>query len=128
MSSERRTLWFSTVSIILVLWGLVFAFFGLGILPIHDKDVLLAWESAIYGAIMMGWGLTLFIVGRIAFRKNDPELMRALLYGLVVWLVVEGVFSAYLGVWFNVGVDIAVLALFGFPLIGTLRTQRQDKA
>jgi len=64
----------------------------------------------------MGWGTTLLGVGRLAFRRNDPDLMRALLYGLVVWLVVEAGFSVYFSVWFNVGVDIAVLALFGIPL------------
>ena len=50
--------------------------------------------------------------------------MRALLYGIILWLLVEGLFSAYLGVWFNVGVDIAVLALFSYPLVRALRAQR----
>ena len=73
---------------------------------------------------MMGWGLTLLLVGRIAFRKNDPELMKALLLGLALWLIMEGLFSAYLGIWFNVGVDIAVLVLFSFPLLKTIRKQK----
>ena len=123
MSTKHLMLWFSVVSTILVLWGLIFAFFGLGILPVKNKDILLAWESAIYGAIMIGWGVTLFLTGRIAFRRNDPELIRALLYGIILWLVIEGLFSAYLGVWFNVGVDIAVLALFSYPLVQVLRAQ-----
>ncbi len=70
---------------------------------------------------MMGWGVTLFFVGRVAFRKNDPDLMRALLYGLVIWLIVEAAFSIYFGVFFNVGVDVAVLALFSIPLIKGIR-------
>jgi len=70
---------------------------------------------------MMGWGTTLFFIGRLAFQRNDPELMKTLLYGLIVWLVVEALFSAYLGVWFNVGVDIGVLALFSIPLITSIR-------
>ncbi len=37
---------------------------------------------------MMGWGTTLFFVGRLAFRRNDPDLLKTLLYGLAVWLVV----------------------------------------
>jgi hypothetical protein len=115
--------WFSTVSIILVLFGLLYTFFGLGILPVERK-VLLQWESALYGAIMIGWGTTLFFVGRFAFQRNDPELMKLLLYGIAVWLVVEGLFSAYLGVWFNVGVDIGVLALFGIPLIRSIRNKK----
>lgn len=113
-------IWFSTVSIILVLFGILFAFWGLAILPVQ-RDVLLQWESALYGVIMMGWGTTLFLVGRLAFQRNDPELMKTLLYGLTVWLVGEALFSAYLGVWFNVGVDTGVLALFSIPLIGSIR-------
>ena len=120
MKSNRMVVWFSTVSIILVLFGVLFAFLGLGILPV-DRDVLLQWESALYGAIMMGWGITLFFVGRLALQRNDSELMKALLYGLTVWLAIEALFSAYLGVWFNVGVDIGVLVLFSIPLIASLR-------
>jgi hypothetical protein len=120
MKSNRMVVWFSTVSIILVLFGVLFAFLGLGILPVQ-RDVLLQWESALYGAIMMGWGITLFFVGRLALQRNDRELMKALQYGLTVWLVVEALFSAYLRVWFNVGVDIGVLALFSIPLFRSLR-------
>ncbi len=124
MTVEKKIIankvWFSIVSLLLILAGIVFAFLGLGILPVQ-RDVLLRWESAIYGALMMGWGTTLFFVGRLAFQRNDPDLMKTLLYGLTVWLVVEALFSAYLGVWFNVGVDVAVLALFSIPLIKSIR-------
>jgi hypothetical protein len=112
--------WFCTIACILVLAGIVFAFFGLGILPVQ-RNVLLSWESAIYGAIMMGWGTTLFFLGRIAFRRNDAELMVIMLYGLFIWLVIEALFSAYLGVWFNVGVDIGVFLLFSIPLLSGIR-------
>ena len=116
MNPRRMLAWFSTVSIILILFGILYAFWGLGTLPVQ-RDVLLQWESALYGAIMMGWGTTLFFVGRLAFQRNDADLMRMLLYGITIWLIVEALFSAYLGVWFNVGVDIGVLALFSIPLI-----------
>jgi hypothetical protein len=124
MSSKRALFWFSAVSVILVLWGVVFAFFGLGVLPV-DRDVLLSWESAIYGAIMMGWGTTLFLVGRVALRRNDPELTKPLLLGIAVWLLVEAAFSARFGVWFNVGVDAGVLALFSVPLVASMRAARR---
>ena len=113
--------WFSIVSLLLILTGIVFAFLGLGILPVQ-RDVLLQWESAIYGAIIMGWGTTLFLVGRLAFRRNDRDLLKTLLHGLAVWLVLEALFSAYFDVWFNVGVDATVLALFSIPLIKSIRT------
>ncbi len=123
MNSKYLATWFSIISSILVLWGIAFAFFGLGILPVA-KDVLLTWESALYGAIMMGWGVTLFLIGRIAFRRNDRELMKVILYGLATWLVVKGLFSVYLHVWFNVGVDIGVLLLFSFPLIKIINSEK----
>lgn len=120
MNSTRWLLVFTVVSVILVLCGVAFAFFGLGILPV-DPGVLLRWESAIYGAIMMGWGTTLFLVGRTALRRKDVELTRSLLPGLAVWLLVEAAFSAHFGVWFNVGVDVCVLALFSLPLVASMR-------
>lgn len=70
---------------------------------------------------MIGWRVTLFLVGRITFHRKDNELIKALLFGLFAWLIVEALFSAILGVWFNVGVDIAVLSLFSFPLIKALK-------
>lgn len=114
-------IWFSVISAILVLAGVVFAFFGLRILPV-DRETLLPWQSAIYGAIMMGWGVTLFLAGRLAFRRNDVDLMRIIVVGIFVWLLVEALFSVYFGVWFNVGVDAAVLVLFSFPLIKRIRS------
>jgi hypothetical protein len=54
--------------------------------------------------------------------------MIAMLCGLFVWLVVEAFFSLYLGVFFNVGVDVAVLALFSIPLITGIRRIRKTTA
>ena len=119
--------WFSTVSVILVLWGIVFAFFGLGILPV-ERNVLLPWVSALYGAIMMGWGTTLFFLGRVALRRQDASLIQPLLLGIVVWLAVEAVFSARYGVWFNVAVCAGVLALFTVPLVATMRATDSNRA
>ena len=86
-----------------------------------NREVLLDWESDLYGAIMIGWGTTLFLVGRIAFRRSDKELLKALFYGIVLWLIVEAAFSFYLGVYFNVGVDVGVGILFAFPIIKAIR-------
>jgi hypothetical protein len=122
MSGKTLLSWFSVISVILILWGVVFAVFGLGVLPVIHGAVLLRWESALYGAIMIGWGTTLFLAGRVALRRGDRDLAKALLLGIVVWLVIEAAFSARLGVWFNVGVDAVVLALFAVPLIAALRS------
>ena len=121
MNSRKSAVSFRAVTIILILFGLLYFFFGLRIfsdnVALIPRDVLLSWESALYGAIMLGWGVTLLLVGRVAFRRDDRELKRALLVGLAVWLAVEAAASAWFGVWFNVGVDVVVLVLFGIPLL-----------
>jgi MFS family permease len=121
MNKQQLALWFKVVAIILIGFGLLYFFFGLKIFsnvaPLIPSDVLLDWESALYGAIMLGWGVSLFLLGRIAFKRDDRELKRVLLIGLAVWLAFEAAASAWLGVWFNVGVDVAVAALFAVPLL-----------
>jgi hypothetical protein len=44
-----------------------------------------------------------------------------------VWLLVEALFSARLGVWFNVGVDVGVLLLFSVPLIASMRSANMGR-
>lgn len=126
MSPKGWQQWFSTICVILVLWGVVFTVFGLAVLPVR-RDVLLQWETALYGAIMIGWGATLLLVGRVAIRRHDAELARGLLPGIVIWLLVEAVYSARLGVWFNIGVDAVVLVLLAAPLIATVRASRDRR-
>jgi hypothetical protein len=74
MSKQRFARWFRVVSVILVLFGVFYVFFGLKTLPV-SRAVLLDWESALHGAIMMGWGGTLLLVGRVAFRQDSRELL-----------------------------------------------------
>ncbi len=126
MDNNKLRIWFSVVSLILILFGILYCIAGLKILPVN-REVLLDWESDIYGAIMIGWGTTLFLVGRIAFRRSDKELLKILLYGIVLWLIVEAAFSFYLGVYFNVGVDIGVGILFAFPIVKAMRQLKKEK-
>jgi len=121
MNKKWPITWFSVISVILFLIGILFAFFGLGVLPVINRGVLLSWESALYGSVLIGWGITLLLVGRTAFRNKDRELLKGILIGIAVWLVIEAAFSAYLGVWFNVGVDAAVLILFSIPIIKAIK-------
>jgi hypothetical protein len=120
MSTPGYKNWFLIVSIVLILFGLLYCFVGLKILPV-SRNVLTDWESAIYGSIMIGWGTTLFLLGRLAFKRQDTELLRILLYGIILWLLFEATFSLYFGVYFNVGVDIAVAILFVIPIIKSIR-------
>ena len=119
--SKRLNLpiWFSVVSGILILAGIVFTCFGFTFFPssILPRASLLPWVSGIYGSVLIGWGVTLLLVGRIAFRTGDRSLFFALAIGIALWLVVEAIVSVSTGVLFNAGVDVAVAFLLLVPLL-----------
>lgn len=121
MDKKQLLPWFQIVTVILILFGFVYAFIGLNFfsqdVPLIPGYVILPWESALYGSIMLGWGVTLLLLGRVAFERNDAQLKKILFIGIAVWLAAEAIASAVLGVWFNVGVDVAVAALFAVPLL-----------
>ena len=122
MKTETLKLWFSVVSIIGMMWGVAFSFFGLAVIPVVDPAVLVPWGNGVYGATLIGLSATLFLVGRHAFEKHDTELMKALLYSILIWLIIEAAFSLYYGVFLNVGVDVGIAVLFGVPLLKGMRS------
>ncbi len=121
MSRKSLELWISIAGIIGILFGIFYAFFGLAGFPPYGtlipKDIIIPWSNGLYGSTFIGFSVLLFFVGRHAFQNNDKGLMKALLYGIYAWLIVEAAFSLYYSVFFNVGVDIALAVFLGFPLI-----------
>lgn len=121
MNKRTSIAWFSVVGVIAVLFGIFYALFGLNGLPAYrifvPDDVYTAWANGLYGSVFIGFGVLLFFAGRHAFQKNDKTLMRALLYGINSWLIIEALFSLYYGVYFNIGVDILLIALLSYPLV-----------
>jgi len=121
MNQKHLIFYFSIIGIIGILFGIFYAFFGLGGFPAYNalipKEVITPWSNGLYGSIFIGFSVLLFFVGRHAFQKNDKGLMKILLYGIYSWLIVEAAFSFYYGVYFNVGVDLALAMFLGYPLI-----------
>ncbi len=131
MKQKSLVTWISIAGIIGVLFGIFYAFFGLMGFPPYDvlipKEVITPWSNGLYGSIFIGFSVLLFFVGRHAFQKNDKVLMKILLYGICSWLIVEAAFSLYYGVYFNVGVDLALAVFLGYPLIKGVRLLNKEK-
>lgn len=117
MQKNTLQILLSVVSIVGMLWGIFFAFFGLGIVPVFRSDVLVPWSNGVYGSTLIGLCATIFFVGRHALSKNDTELKKKLLYGIFTWLVLESLFSLYYGVFLNFGVDLGIMLLMGYSLM-----------
>jgi hypothetical protein len=121
MTQKNSILWFTIAGIIGILFGIFYAFFGLVGFPAYHvlvpKEVITPWSNGLYGSTFIGFSVLLFFIGRHAFQKKDKDLMKALLYGIYTWLIIESLFSLFYGVLFNIGVDIALAILLGFPLM-----------
>lgn len=131
MNKNRSIVWMSIVGIIGILFGLFYALFGLAGFPAYgaliSQDVIVPWSNGLYGSTFIGFSVLLLVVGRNAFQTHNTKLMKALLYGIYSWLFVEAAFSIYYGVYFNVGVDVLLAIVLGYPLIAGIRTLNQKE-
>lgn len=128
MNSKSLIRWVSLIGIIGVLFGIFYALFGLNGFPAYQKLVsptaYTPWSNGLYGAVFIGFSILLFFAGRHAIQKKDKVLMKALLYAIAAWLIVEASFSLYYGVYFNVGVDILLAVVLGLPFVLGIRSKK----
>ena len=129
MNKHTSKLWISFVGVIGIFFGIFYALFGLESLPVYKKfvpdAVYTAWSNGLYGSTFIGFSVLLLFVGRHAIQVNDKILMRALLFGIMSWLIVEAFFSFYYGIYINVFVDIALTLFLGLPLVMNIRSKKQ---
>lgn len=132
MNPKSLVTWISVAGIIGILFGTFYAFFGLAGFPAYreliPKEVITPWSNGLYGSTFIGFSVLLFFVGRHALQNNNKVLMKALLYGIFAWLIVEAAFSIYYSVFFNVGVDILLAVVLGFPLIKGIQSSNKKSS
>lgn len=95
--------------------GLGFVFLDPGVYPV-DSSVIPRLVQGVLGATMMGWGVTMLLVAKYACAEGKPELLRILLYGILVWAPVDIIVSVYYGAWFNVALNLVIIVFAGVPL------------
>lgn len=103
------------MSVIVTIAGLGFVFLDPSVYPV-DSSVVPRLVQGVLGSTMMGWGVTMLLVARYAFAQERPELLRLLLYGLLIWAPVDMAVSIFYGAWFNVVLNLGILAFAGVPL------------
>ncbi len=127
MTKRIAIIWITAVGIIGLAFGLFYSLFGLESLPIYQKivplNVLNSWKNGLYGATFIGFSVLLLFVGRHAFKQGDKVLMKILLYGIGAWLIVEALFSLIYGVYFNIAVDVVLMAFLSWPLVNRIRAK-----
>lgn len=81
---------------------------------------LRAWMTAVTGAVMAGWGLTLTILVANAFQTRQAWVWWAVAAGLAVWFALDTGRSIYHRVYANVALNTVLLVLAAIPLMGTI--------
>ncbi len=77
------------------------------------------WLYGVWGATIAGWGIILAYIAHYPFIKRERWARNGLVFGLVVWFVLDTSLSLYYKVYFNAAINMALLILVGLPVVVT---------
>ena len=129
--------WLLIVSIFLVMFGLMLAFFNQTaffdflfnnqVNPVFWKAPALDegtfafqhWVYGVLGATVSGWGVFMAFLVHYPFRRKEPWAWNCLVLGVGLWYVVDTTLSMLSQVVFNAVFNTVLLVLLAPPLIFT---------
>ncbi len=128
--------WLCGVSIVVIFFGIFMAFFsGTILFKVMDENVNMAfwgeqevsneiknfqrWVYGAWGATIAGWGVFIFYITRYPFKNKESWAWNAMLFGVLVWYLVDTGFSLYFQVHVNVLLNTFLLILGLLPLFFT---------
>lgn len=77
------------------------------------------WIYGVWGATIAGWGIFLSYLARYPFKRKERWSWNCLVFGLLVWFVLDTAFSVSHRVYFNAVFNTALLIIAGLPLVFT---------
>ncbi|HHE33216.1 MAG TPA: hypothetical protein ENL07_11550 [Chlorobaculum parvum] len=94
--------------------------------PVEANEYIL-FAHGVLGAVMLGWGVSIFLVIRGPFRRRDSDGWALLARPMLVWFAADTGFSFYVGFWQNAILNSVLLMLFAIPLAATRSCFREEK-
>lgn len=77
------------------------------------------WIYGVWGATIAGWGIFLTFIARYPFKRKERWSWYCLVFGFLVWFILDTLLSVYYKVYFNVAFNTALLIIAGLPLVFT---------
>lgn len=77
------------------------------------------WIYGVWGATIAGWGIFVTNIARYPFNKKERWARNCIVWGLVVWFVLDTSLSFFHKVYFNVAFNTALFVLIMLPVIFT---------
>lgn len=97
------------------------AFFP-GEIPRPSSDLMKKWLLGVSGAVMLGWGCTMWYIVNKPFRRREKWAWRSVFYPIIIWYLIDSSVSAYFGANFNVVINSILFLQIMAPLL-SLRNQ-----
>ena len=132
MTRDWHRLWFSVAALVVGSFGPVFFLGAAGMseparltldllswpidgnISFHDPSV--RFLSALTGGFLLGWGITIWFIGRYLYPVAPGPARKTVVYGLLGWFVLDSAGSAMSGNESNILFNIAVLLAAVGPL------------
>ncbi len=77
------------------------------------------WLYGVWGATIAGWGIILAYIARFPFSQKERWAWNCLVFGLLVWFVLDTSLSFFYRVYFNIAFNSALLVLAMLPVVFT---------
>lgn len=78
----------------------------------------------ISGAVMMGWGTTIYVVATHGQGESFHWVRRAIVGGLLVWFLVDNIVSITVGATLNVASNTVFALVFLLPFLASRQKQQ----
>jgi hypothetical protein len=143
MARDWHRRWFTVAALVVGSFGPVFFLGAAGVPePARLTLDLLSWPidgnmsyqdptvrflSALTGGFLVGWGVTIWCIGRYLHPIAPEAARKTVVYGLLSWFLLDSAGSALSGNASNVAFNIAVLLVAVGPLWKAGKAERQAK-
>ena len=77
------------------------------------------WVYGVWGATIAGWGIILTYIVRYPFSRKERWSWNCLVFGLLVWFILDTSLSVVYKVYFNAVFNTTLLIVAGLPLVFT---------
>ncbi len=132
MTEKLHRLWFKVAAIVVGSFGPVFFLAAAGLTePARWTLDMLSWPidgnityeapatrflSALTGGFLLGWGVTLWLIGQHMYDAAPEAARKAVIYGLISWFVLDSAGSVASGHSANIVWNVLVLVVAVGPL------------
>jgi hypothetical protein len=130
--------WLLVVSVAITAFGVLMAFSsGTSLFEVFNRQINPAfwsgnaiddatrkfqqWVYGAWGATIAGWGVVLTHIARYSFSKKERWSWNSLVFGVLLWFVLDTSLSLFHKVYFNGALNMVVFTLGIFPLLFTRR-------